>query len=383
MDESQNSTAGKEAVMRIASFNVENLFQRAKVMNQDSWKDGKPVLQAFTRFNTIIQRENYTDATKEELLELLDALGLSRSDESAFVILRQNRGRLVSRPKQKPPQIAAAGRNDWVGWLELKKEAVDETATQMTAKVIRDVEADVLAVVEADDRISLTRFNEQLLKPIASPFNHIMLIDGNDERGIDVGLMTRRGCTIESVVSHVDDIVEGRRVFSRDCPEYTVRTSGGAKVLVLVNHLKSKGHGVKNESDSRRRAQAQRIREIYDQRRAEGIELIAVLGDLNDTPQSDPMVPLLRNGSDLQDISLHPRFVGDGRPGTYANGTESNKLDYILLSPALAGRVGRASVHRLGVWGGKHGTLFDHYPEMTSPVHAASDHAALWAEIDL
>ena len=34
--------------MRLASFNVENLFQRAKVMNQSSWQDGKEVLKAFT-----------------------------------------------------------------------------------------------------------------------------------------------------------------------------------------------------------------------------------------------------------------------------------------------------------------------------------------------
>jgi endonuclease/exonuclease/phosphatase family metal-dependent hydrolase len=369
--------------MRLASFNVENLFQRAKVMNQSSWQDGKEVLKAFTRFNTIIQRADYTNATKKELVELLDELGLTRSDESNFVILRQNRGRLVTRRKQKPPEIVAAGRDSWVGWLELKMEAVDETATQMTAKVIHDVGADILGVIEADDRISLTRFNDQLLRPIDATYDGIMLIDGNDERGIDVGLLTRGGASIESVISHVDDIVEGRRVFSRDCPEYTVRTGDGTKLVVMVNHLKSKGYGLKGESDSRRRAQAQRVREIYDSRRAEGIELIAIVGDMNDTPDSDPMLPLLKNNSDLIDIFKHPKFNGDGRPGTYGNGNQSNKIDYVLLSPALAGRVGRGGVHRLGVWGGKNGTIFPHYPEMTAAEHAASDHAAVWADIDV
>ena len=32
--------------MRIASYNVENLFARAKALNQDSWAAGRPVLQA-------------------------------------------------------------------------------------------------------------------------------------------------------------------------------------------------------------------------------------------------------------------------------------------------------------------------------------------------
>jgi hypothetical protein len=37
----------------------------------------------------------------------------------------------------------------------------------------------------------------------------------------------------------------------------------------------------------------------------------------------------------------------------------------------------------MGVWGGKNGTLFPHYPEITEAVEAASDHAAIWAEIDI
>jgi hypothetical protein len=74
--------------------------------------------------------------------------------------------------------------------------------------------------------------------------------------------------------------------------------------------------------------------------------------------------------------------VGDGRPGTYANGTASNKLDYLLLSPALFARVTAGGVFRKGVWGGVHGTLFPHYDEMTQASHAASDHAAVWADFN-
>ena len=37
---------------------------------------------------------------------------------------------------------------------------------------------------------------------------------------------------------------------------------------------------------------------------------------------------------------------------------------------------------RKGVWGGKNGTLFPHYPTMTRATEAASDHAAIYADID-
>lgn len=369
--------------MRIASFNVENLFSRVRVMNQGSWEEGKDVLAAYSLLNTLLQKTMYTEADKEAILANIDRLDLTRNDESEFVILRQNRGRLLRRPKSGPPQVVAEGRGSWIGWLELKKEAVNEIATQMTAKVIKDVDADILAVIEAEDRISLKRFSEQLLKPINAAYNSIMLIDGNDDRGIDVGLMTKSGYTVESIVSHVDDTKDNPGIFSRDCPEFSISGDGVANVLILVNHFKSKGYGSKVESDARRKRQASRVREIYDQRRSQGIDLIAIVGDLNDTPDSDPLSPLLSDGSDLQEISDHPNFQGDGRKGTYKNGTQSEKIDYLLLSPLLFNRVTGGGVFRMGVWGGKNGTLFPHYQEMKREADAASDHVAVWADLDL
>lgn len=46
----------------------------------------------------------------------------------------------------------------------------------------------------------------------------------------------------------------------------------------------------------------------------------------------------------------------DGRPGTYGYGTASNKIDYVLLSPALFARVTNARVCCERVWGGKKAT---------------------------
>jgi hypothetical protein len=43
-------------------------------------------------------------------------------------------------------------------------------------------------------------------------------IEGNDDRGIDVGLMS--GFPVGTMRSHVDDLRNNSRIFSRDCPEY-------------------------------------------------------------------------------------------------------------------------------------------------------------------
>jgi len=368
--------------MRLASFNVENLFDRARALNQESWDQGRPILERHARINRLLQKAVYSNVDKEKIKELLKELGLDKRDDGGeFALLRQNRGRLLKRPKSGGLEIVADGRGDWIGWVELKTEPVNELAMQHTAMVMRDVAADVLGVIEADNRIALKRFSGQLLEWLGvAPYDHIMVIDGNDDRGIDVGVMTRVRYEITGIRSHVDDADAVGQVFSRDCAEYTITAPSGERFVLLVNHLKSKGYGTAVDSNDKRRRQAMRIAEIYQRLRADGEDNVAVVGDFNDTPMSAPLAPLLQQ-TDLNDIATHPSFTDDGRPGTFANGTKSQKIDYLLLSPALYGAVSGGGVFRTGVWGGKNGTLWAIYPTMTKPVHAASDHAAVYADI--
>ena len=152
---------------------------------------------------------------------------------------------------------------------------------------------------------------------------------------------------------------------------------------MMVNHLKSKGYGAKNDFNQRRRRQAKRIREIYEQRRASGQALIAIVGDFNDTPDSPPLAPLLGSGSDLLDASLHLRFKSDGFAGTYGSAGPGNKIEYILLSPALYQRMTGGGVFRKGVWAGTRAKRWSMYKTIKEESRAASDHAAIWAELDL
>lgn len=371
--------------MRLGTFNVENLFDRAAAMNLPTWAEGKPILEDFKRLNDLIGKETYSNADKQEMHTIMGRhKGLLTQEKSKFLRLRVIRGKFKEKPRNGPIEIVANGRADWIGWFELETEPVKETAIVNTARVIREVNADVLCVVEAEDRIVLCRFNQEVIPEVgSSPYDHVMLIDGNDDRGIDVGIYTRKSCPIASIASHVEDTDAEGTIFSRDCAEYTVTTPSGGKLLVLINHFKSKGFGESAAANTKRKRQAQRVHDIYKARLQEGVDLIAVVGDLNDTPDSDPLTPLVTNGSTLLDVMAHPKFVGDGRPGTHGNGTKSGKLDYILMSPKLADTVEKAGIKRRGVWGGKNGTLFPHLPEIKSAKDAASDHAALWVELDI
>lgn len=369
--------------MRIASFNVENLFQRARALDPANWEAGRPALEHQARLNAVLGRPEYADDDKAEIVDLLDALGLSASDAGPLAVLRQNRGRLLTRHPDGQVEITASGRADWVGWVELTKGPVDELSTRHTGQVISDLAPDVLGTVEVEDRPTLKTFSEVLLPAVQAPaYGHAMVIDGNDFRGIDVGVLLKEGHAITSMVSHVDDIDDEGTIFSRDCPEYLIEGPQGSRVLLLVNHLKSKGFGSQRANNARRRRQAVRVAEIYEAARAAGEDHVAVIGDFNDTPDSEALRPLLGE-TDLRDITESPRFTSDGRPGTFRNGTKGNKIDYVLLSPALFAAASGGGIYRKGVWGGKNGTLWEHYPDMSGPHQAASDHAVIWADVDV
>jgi endonuclease/exonuclease/phosphatase family metal-dependent hydrolase len=370
--------------MRLAVYNVENLFDRAKAMNLETWDEGRPVLQRFAELNGLLGKIKYAAADKERMAELMAELGLEKNDVGPFVILRRNRGGLLKRPRGGGVVITADGRADWVGSLELRDEPINEKAMRNTARVMIDIRADVLGVVEAESRPVLSAFNLELLKALGGlPFRHVMLVDGNDERGIDVGIMSREDYPIGTIRSHVDDrLPNDQTIFSRDCPEYEITTPKGAHLVVMVNHLKSKGYGDKEKSDARRKSQAQRIREIYERLTAEGVDNVAVIGDFNDTPDSDALEPLLK-GTTLKDIFEHPNFDNGGYPGTYGLCNDTNKIDYILLSPSLFDKVQGGSVFRKGMWPGSRPRRWDGYKEVSRLQEAASDHAALWVDLDL
>lgn len=370
--------------MRIATFNVENLFDRPKAMNLGSWAEGKPILERFAKLSALLGEQNYTAARKVRMVELLKSLGLAKSDTGPFVMMRRNRGDLLKRSAGGGIEITASGRADWSGSLELIEAPVDDEGMRNTARVISDLQADVLAVIEAENRPALVAFNDDIVKGVGGqPFANVMLIDGNDMRGIDVALLTAAGYPIGPMRSHVDDRdAGGVRIFSRDCPEFGVVLPDGRTLWMLVNHLKSKGYGSPAATAARRKLQAERVKAIYDELVGQGETLIAVVGDFNDTPTSQALAPLLEQ-TDLKDAFEHPAFDDGGFPGTYGSCTARNKIDYLLLSPALFGAVQGGGVWRKGMWPGVKPAKWPVYATLTKPAQAASDHAAVWVDLGL
>ncbi|MFS8103972.1 endonuclease/exonuclease/phosphatase family protein [Lentzea alba] len=388
--------------VRLATYNVENLFLRAKALNTSTWQDGQPALEAWARFNALAANSVYSQQDKAQMLDDLQTLKIIRKTVNgrvlnwepfdAWALLRENKGDFIKQPKKGDAVIVATGRDDWIGWAELITENVDEVAARMTAKVISELAADVLCVIEAESRPALVRFNDELL---GGHYGHAMLVDGNDPRGIDVGLYSTLAIDIRAVSSNVDVIDEEdpKRglLFSRDCPVYRLSLPDGDELVLLVNHLKSQSRSTKDDPDIRRTRQSNRVRAIYDELRDQGAEYVAVLGDLNKGPKPDGQQPTLEAlvgpGSPLVDATTIGGFDLGPRPGTFEACSLANRLDYILMSPELAARATGGGIFRKGLWGNpknkKPPRDWKVYDEITNAEQSASDHAAVWVDLDL
>jgi endonuclease/exonuclease/phosphatase family metal-dependent hydrolase len=228
----------------------------------------------------------------------------------------------------------------------------------------------------------LNRFNDQVLQfEFHYPFRTNMLVDGNDVRGIDIGLFSQ--LPIGAVRSFTDLPTPGKTepVFSRDCPMFDVLLPDGRRLIVLGNHFKSQGYGNKAANDARRLAQATAVAGIYQEARVRS-DLVAVCGDLNAGPDDPSIAPLVQ-GTDLRDVMQHQSYVGQpgALPGTFGTGKAlKQKFDYVLLSPALWQTVQLAGVERRGVWAPN---TFPHFPEVQGKVNQASDHACVWVDLAL
>jgi len=191
------------------------------------------------------------------------------------------------------------------------------------ASVIISVDCDVLALQEVENIETLRAFNELYLGNL---YQEIVLVEGNDPRGIDVAVMAK--FPIENVISYRDreipDITEDRTIrFSRDLLVVQWSDRAGNTWNLLTTHLKS---GTTSADRLRRTAQAREIASIcredgYISTMGNGYVILA--GDLNAEPWS----------GDLGALSGVP-FSDPARDLPYRMTHASGKvLDYILLSP--------------------------------------------------
>lgn len=271
----------------------------------------------------------------------------------------------------------------------IKPKTASKTKKIADRILAAEMNVDVLAVQEVENIGILREFNQTNLGNLY-PFR--VLIEGNDPRFIDVGILSRfpiGAVTSFQTAEHPSD--PGKRVFGRDLLEVQILNHQRTKVLLTLynTHLKShfgdddNGGQGKIKNDQRRLRQAEVMQEIIG-KRMRTTSRYAVVGDMNDPPGAPPLVPLqtidaqtmfnalampteIGQMKDETNPADNPttaawthRFKPSGQP------PQHELFDHIWLSPKLAGKFNGAFIGRRKNLGGD-----------------GSDHDPAWVELDV
>ncbi|KUO14025.1 endonuclease/exonuclease/phosphatase family protein [Streptomyces sp. DSM 15324] len=368
--------------IRIATFNMENLFRRPTAFRLEKAAERDEIVSDFAKLVALLDLPVYQPADKGEIARLIEkhrAYEINPEDPPPIFVNQSRPGKgsglfkTTGSGESTRVEVTANGRAGWAGWAELGQDDLDLGVVRNTGRVVSEVDADILLTVEVEDRLALERFNTQVLHGALGrrPYPYNLLVDGNDPRGIDVGIFSRYPIT--SVRTHVFDTRPDRpdeRLFSRDCPEFEIELDGST-LVILGNHLKSKFQ----DDPDLRLAQARRVAEIY-RAASERTPHVVVAGDLNDDPDSTPAVELGETG--LRDVMSHPAYRG--LPGTHGDCRNTDdKLDYVLLPPSLWPEVQHVGLETRGIYA----EGIKSFDTVKSKLESASDHAALYVDLDL
>jgi len=266
---------------------------------------------------------------------------------------------------------------------------LDRVDRRLTAEVVRAIDADVVALQEVFDRETLDHFHDAVLLPAgAAPYPHRVCLPGNDGHGLNVALLSRRAP--EAAISHaqataaelglsdIPEAVRGGPLFRRDCLE--VRLGG---LTLYVCHFKAPWPD-RDRARAIRRAEAEGVRRIVDAGHADPAAADwIVLGDLNQSvPRDDDALSPLRGGFavDLMERLTPP----DAWTFRSPDGAQRGRPDAILLSPALARRFPEAlpRIFRAGMDPDAAGRAGPRFREVGAPRPHASDHAAVWVDLE-
>ena len=378
---------------RIASFNVENLFQRAAILNLRDQAQSDALLKKVAKLQALLDRKTYTDALRDEVFQL-------SSELVRYIDFRKDAGTLGDWKKSTDGSTtgfviakSATGRDSWLGQLIFRVQQFDDVQRRNTGKVVTTVNADLMCAIEVEGMDVLRQFNSQVLK--THRYRQFVMIDSpNDPRGIDVACLTKHRIT--GLRTHVFDA--GKLfdpVFSRDCLEVALDIGQAQTLYVLCNHFKSQrgmNQAERDKSAAKRLDQSSRVSAILAETYDLTKDWVVVLGDLNE----DSANPY----QSLKPLFDHPNLAPAVDPSTpieerysyYYGGAKKgerfSQLDYVFMSKPLRDRMTAVGHERRGIAEIDKATekegigIVKPFPSVTTWDTGASDHAALWVDLD-
>jgi endonuclease/exonuclease/phosphatase family metal-dependent hydrolase len=226
----------------------------------------------------------------------------------------------------------------------------DRDKRRITAKAIEALRADVVALQEVENLRVLERFRNEFLGG-AKAYPHLMLVEGNDPRFINVALMSRYPIVHARSYRHLKSTSRSE-LFSRDCLETDIQLDQGT-ITLYINHFKSMAGG-REATRLRRLNQVSAVQSLIEDRFGSepGRMPFVILGDFNDYIEVGDEGASALTG--LLQWDQVENVVGRLQPEErwthfYQGGKEYRQLDYILVSETLKGKVRSVEIERRGM----------------------------------
>ena len=276
-----------------------------------------------------------------------------------------------ARDRDLPPDLGPAA------------ETLDSYDRDLTAAVLAEVDADVVALQEIFDQATLDHFHDTQLAPHSTalyPYRHCL--PGNDGRGLDVAVMSR--IKPIAVTSHANltprraglsipqAIDPDAPIFRRDCLEVTL-----PQLTLFICHFKAP-YPATSRTNQVRHLEALALRQIIETRFPDpDTAMWLILGDLNEARKGHNNIAPLRG---TFSVDLMERLPKEDRWSYH--GTEEDFYaapDVMLASLALAKLFPGARPHVIRSGLGYEASRYDgprHDAVGTHRPHA-SDHAAV------
>jgi len=275
-----------------------------------------------------------------------------------------------------------------------------DVAERVRTNGINGRPVDIVALQELENFGALLDWVQGSVGPHYGPKTGVVSQPSNDPRGIDLGLICSDRFRIRRVIRHRFEKFrrsDGRLyAFGRDCLQVELLDEDREDLIVtaFICHLKSKYTGIDRFRDPdgyeaeqalntiKRRSEAEKIVEIVSRVMDVENDRFVILGDLNDTADSDALAPLLAPDNPLGLVNAAELLPQDDtapnsdtrRPRDthmwkrpQADGSRAEEwalIDFILPSKAL--------------WALRTGT----FGVDNSPKDQGSDHYLSWCEFE-
>lgn len=252
----------------------------------------------------------------------------------------------LRRTAEGEPRLDGARDGDWPAPLRDGTPEIDQADRRLTAAILHEIDADIVALQEVHDRETLDFFHEHYLAGTGlAPYPYRVCLKGNDGMGRNLALMSR--VEPERLESHARLIPADlglppapgqppdRPVFCRDCIE-----AGFGPLTLYHSHFKAP-YPDRAAASGFRRTEALALRRLIERRFPDpAAALWIVLGDLNEpdarVPKPEQSIAPLLDGFAVDLLERRPQgqrwSYHEAKRGLYS------RPDALLASPALAAR---------------------------------------------